>query len=90
VFSFFLLYFSLFLHTAGQAGLMLLYEIMFKNFDVACAQVLVTDDDFIHDISRANLKNTINTLLRLGVVPVINENDVVSLRSVSSFRILHF
>eukprot|EP00301_Raphidiophrys_heterophryoidea_P026012 c8867_g1_i2.p1 GENE.c8867_g1_i2~~c8867_g1_i2.p1 ORF type:complete len:554 (-),score=161.04 c8867_g1_i2:131-1792(-) len=66
---------------AGQAGLMLLYEIMFKNYDVSCAQVLVTDDDFLNDVSRNNFKNTVNNLLHHGVIPIINENDVVSLRS---------
>ncbi len=62
----------------GQSQLMALYESGFQHFDVASAQVLLTEDDF-RDVERySNLRTTLETLLKLGVVPIINENDTVS------------
>eukprot|EP00005_Dracoamoeba_jomungandri_P003309 CAMPEP_0174255762 /NCGR_PEP_ID=MMETSP0439-20130205/5068_1 /TAXON_ID=0 /ORGANISM="Stereomyxa ramosa, Strain Chinc5" /LENGTH=722 /DNA_ID=CAMNT_0015338089 /DNA_START=37 /DNA_END=2205 /DNA_ORIENTATION=- len=66
--------------SAGQSGLMGFYEILFQHRGVQCAQVLVTDDDFSSEERRENLKETLNTLLKFGAVPIINENDVISTR----------
>lgn len=63
---------------AGQSGMMALYDIMFGQKDVTCSQVLVTDDDFKNDERRSNLKNTVEGLLKLGIVPILNENDAIS------------
>jgi glutamate 5-kinase len=62
----------------GQSQLMALYESGFQHFDVATAQVLLTEDDFLDPVRYANLRATLETLLKLGVVPIINENDTVS------------
>ncbi len=62
----------------GQSQLMSLYESGFQHFDVATAQVLLTEDDFVDGVRYSNLRATLETLLRLGVVPIINENDTVS------------
>jgi glutamate 5-kinase len=62
----------------GQSQLMALYESGFQHFDVATAQVLLTEDDFVDPVRYSNLRATLETLLRLGVVPIINENDTVS------------
>ena len=62
----------------GQSQLMSLYESGFQHFDVATAQVLLTEDDFLDSTRYSNLRATLETLLRLGVVPIINENDTVS------------
>ncbi|AXC14373.1 Glutamate 5-kinase [Acidisarcina polymorpha] len=62
----------------GQSQLMSLYESGFQHFDVATAQVLLTEDDFLDPVRYSNLRATLETLLTLGVVPVINENDTVS------------
>lgn len=62
----------------GQVRLMTLYADMFRKFDLPVAQVLLTHDDLEHHDRHLNARNTLVTLLRRGVVPVINENDTVS------------
>lgn len=62
----------------GQNELMDLYRDAFKKRSVKCAQVLLTWDDFSDRKRYLNAKNTLNTLLKLGSVPVVNENDTVS------------
>lgn len=62
----------------GQAQLMHAYELMFRPHGVKIAQVLLTEDDFIDRRRSTNLRRTIEKLLKLGVVPVVNENDTVS------------
>ena len=66
---------------AGQSGLINLYEVMFGQYGVQCAQVLVTDDDFSSDQRRENLRKTLDQLMSVGIVPILNENDVISQRS---------
>jgi glutamate 5-kinase len=62
----------------GQSRLMARYEQLFGAFGLAVAQVLLTHEDLAHHERHLNARNTLVTLLRHGVVPVINENDVVS------------
>lgn len=62
----------------GQTRLMALYEQAFARHGRRCAQVLLTQDDFADRVRYLNLRTTLTTLLRHGVVPVINENDAVS------------
>ena len=62
----------------GQSRLMATYEKLFAQFDLRVAQVLLTHDDLQHRERRLNVRNTLVTLLRHGVMPIINENDVVS------------
>jgi glutamate 5-kinase len=62
----------------GQSQLMGLYESGFQHFDVATAQILLTEDDFLDAVRYSNLRATLETLLTLGIVPIINENDTVS------------
>lgn len=62
----------------GQSRLMATYEKLFGAFGLSVAQVLVTHDDLEHHERHLNARNTLVTLLRHGVVPIINENDVVS------------
>lgn len=62
----------------GQSRLMAIYEKLFSAFGLAVAQILLTHDDLEHHERHLNARNTLVTLLRLGVVPIINENDVVS------------
>lgn len=63
---------------AGQSGLMSLYEAMFAQYDVKVAQILVTKPDFYNEKSRKNLRSTLNELLKLNIVPIINANDAVA------------
>jgi glutamate 5-kinase len=62
----------------GQSRLMATYDKLFSKFDLAVAQVLLTHDDLEHHERHLNARNTLVTLLRCGVVPIINENDAVS------------
>src|SRR5438093_8348233 len=62
----------------GQSRLMNLYEQGFAKFGLTPAQVLLTEEDFSTRKRYLNLRNTFLTLLDMGVIPVINENDTVS------------
>ena len=62
----------------GQSRLMSIYEDAFDRLGCRTAQVLLTEDDFRSSIRHANLARTLEALLALGVIPVINENDTVS------------
>ena len=62
----------------GQALLMHEYEKLFGAQDVPIAQVLLTEDDFTERRRSSNLRHTMEKLLKLGVVPIVNENDTVS------------
>jgi glutamate 5-kinase len=62
----------------GQSRLMATYEKLFGAFGLSVAQILLTHDDLEHHERHLNARNTLVTLLRLGVIPIINENDVVS------------
>nr|XP_046224773.1 delta-1-pyrroline-5-carboxylate synthase-like isoform X3 [Oncorhynchus gorbuscha] len=62
---------------AGQSGLMALYEAMFTQYSTCTAQVLVTNLDFHDDQKRRNLNSTLQELLRMNIVPIINTNDAV-------------
>ena len=58
-------------------GLVQVYESCFARFNLHSAQILLTNADLAHTERNANAKGTLNTLLKLGVVPIINENDTV-------------
>lgn len=62
----------------GQSRLMAIYDQLFGTHGLSVAQVLLTHDDLEHHERHLNARNTLMTLLRHGVVPIINENDVVS------------
>ncbi len=62
----------------GQARLMMVYQRIFSEYNHIAAQVLMTKDTMTNETSRSNAQNTFEELLRLGTVPVVNENDTVS------------
>jgi len=62
----------------GQSRLMAAYEKLFARHQLVVAQVLLTHDDLEHHERYLNARNTLVTLLRHGVVPIVNENDTVS------------
>jgi len=64
----------------GQSRLMATYDKLFADYGLAVAQILLTHEDLEHHDRHLNARNTLITLLRRGVVPIINENDVVSFR----------
>src|SRR5438105_1057772 len=63
----------------GQSLLMHTYEQLFFGKKVV-AQLLLSSDDFTSPIRYKNLQNALQRLLKLGVVPIVNENDSVSVR----------
>jgi len=64
--------------TIGQSHLMRRYTESFERYGLTVAQILVTDNDLEDPERFTNFKNTVETLLSWGVVPVINENDAVA------------
>jgi glutamate 5-kinase len=62
----------------GQGKLMALYDAAFGRHDLRVAQVLLTHDDLNDRQRHLNARNTLETILSHGVVPVINENDTVA------------
>ena len=61
----------------GQMGLIQSYESEFQKYDLHTAQILLTHDDLSNRQRYLNARNTVRSLLDLGVVPIINENDTV-------------
>ncbi len=62
----------------GQSRLMALYDDAFDRLGCRIAQVLLTEDDFRDPVRHGNLRATLDALLSLGVIPIVNENDTVS------------
>jgi glutamate 5-kinase len=62
----------------GQMGLVQTYESLFAKHNIHTAQVLLTHDDFINKKQNNNISATLNTLIKLNIVPIINENDTVA------------
>ena len=62
----------------GQCELMYTYDKLFSEYHHTVAQLLITGDDTTNDTRRFNFTNTLNRLLDLGALPVINENDTVA------------
>ncbi len=62
----------------GQSKLMSIYENGFDTYNLVAAQILLTEDDFSLRKRYLSLRTTLNKLLELGTVPVINQNDTVS------------
>lgn len=62
----------------GQCELMYIYDKLFSEYHHTVAQLLITADNLSNETRHANFTNTLNRLLELGVVPVINENDTVA------------
>lgn len=66
----------------GQGKLMSIYETVFGRHDVTVAQILLTHEDLKNRDRHLNARNTIEALLAHGVVPIINENDTVSVAEI--------
>ena len=63
--------------SVGQGLLIAKYSAEFTRHKIVASQVLVTGDDLSRDLHKENAARTLNRLLELGVVPIINENDSV-------------
>ncbi|BBB24039.1 glutamate 5-kinase [Isorropodon fossajaponicum endosymbiont JTNG4] len=62
----------------GQMGLIQTYESLFAKHDIHTAQVLLIHDDFAKHKQSENVRATLNNLMALGIVPIVNENDTVA------------
>ena len=62
----------------GQARLMMVYERLFSQYGQTAAQVLMTKNTIVADLNRFNAHNTFMELLKLGTIPIVNENDTIS------------
>lgn len=63
---------------AGQFEMMNLYNALFSQMEISAAQVLLTEGDFRNQEHLSNLHYSIERLLSLGIVPIVNENDAIS------------
>jgi glutamate 5-kinase len=66
------------LASIGQVKLINTYSQLFERFQILCSQVLVTKEDFRDRLHYLNMKTCLELLLQHEVIPVVNENDVVS------------
>ena len=62
----------------GQSRLMAMYEALFRHYGLSVGQVLLTHEDLADHTRHLNARNTLLTLLKHGIIPIINENDAVS------------
>ncbi|MDC0316259.1 glutamate 5-kinase, partial [Verrucomicrobia bacterium] len=62
----------------GQSALMATYSKLFSKYNLKVAQVLLTHDDLEDKERHLNARNTLVSLLKKGVIPIVNENDAVS------------
>lgn len=61
----------------GQGILIEKYSYFFEKYGLACAQILLSRIDLVESVHYRNAQNTLERLLKLGVVPIVNENDTV-------------
>ena len=64
--------------SVGQARLMMIYQKFFEDYNQIAGQVLMTKNTVTNTLSKYNLHNTFSELLKLGVIPIVNENDSVA------------
>lgn len=62
----------------GQARLMMTYQKMFSEYHQTAAQILLTKGTMLDNVARKNAQNTFEELFRMGIIPVVNENDTIS------------
>ncbi|MGN0481448.1 MAG: glutamate 5-kinase [Lachnospiraceae bacterium] len=62
----------------GQAKIMMVYQKLFAEYSTVAAQILMTKTTVVNDVSRRNATNTFEELLKMGIIPIVNENDTVS------------
>ena len=62
----------------GQARLMMTYQKIFAEYNQVAAQILMTKNTIVDNLNRFNAQNTFAELFKLGVIPIVNENDTVA------------
>ena len=71
----------------GQCELMFIYDKFFGEYNCTVAQVLLTGDVVANDRNRTNTQNTFTELLKMGIIPVVNENDTVAVDELEGAQI---
>ncbi|MGI6123088.1 MAG: glutamate 5-kinase [Acetivibrionales bacterium] len=72
------------LAAVGQCELMNIYSRLFATYNQTVAQMLLTKPDINDEIRKKNVLNTFRSLIDLGVIPIVNENDTVSVDEIKS------
>lgn len=67
----------------GQCELMYMYDKFFGEYNQTVAQILLTGDDVENEERRLHFENTLERLLQLGAIPVINENDSIATKEIA-------
>lgn len=62
----------------GQARLMMTYQKLFAEYNQVAAQILMTKNTIVDNLNRYNAHNTFSELLKMGAIPIVNENDTVA------------
>lgn len=62
----------------GQARLMMTYQKIFAEYNQVAAQILMTKNTIVDNLNRYNARNTFAELFKLGVIPIVNENDTIA------------
>lgn len=62
----------------GQARLMMTYQKLFAEYNQIAAQILMTKNTIVDNLNRYNAHNTFSELLRMGAIPIVNENDTIA------------
>ena len=70
----------------GQSFLMSMYASGFEKYGLSVAQILLTEEDFSNRKKYLSLNNTLNTLISLNAVPIINQNDTVSTEELEQYH----
>lgn len=65
----------------GQSGLMSMYDMLFREYNMTCAQILLTQADWTDPAGLSQLRDTTAELLSIGAIPIVNENDAISMRT---------
>ncbi|MDY6220922.1 MAG: glutamate 5-kinase [Candidatus Alectryocaccobium sp.] len=73
--------------SVGQARLMMIYQKLFSEYNQICSQILLTKSNVLDSLHRVNARNTFNELLRLGVIPVVNDNDAVATYGINDLSV---
>ena len=68
----------------GQCELMYIYDKLFSEYNHIVSQVLLTNGDFVDEERRGYVENTLIRLIELGCIPIINENDTVSVKEIEA------
>jgi glutamate 5-kinase len=66
------------LAAVGQARLMMTYQKLFSEYNQATGQILMTKNTMLDTLNRRLAQNTFEELLKMGVIPVVNENDTIA------------